>query len=144
MWRRVSLVRTDASEERIASIIRVTRIGELGTTLAVTSDRSTLWKGKKNLRSVLPLFLAGRFLSPWWWRRYVPQKRRFLEEPHGVTSQTTEFFIVTAVKTSYLRNYVLVSNFINVNSSRHIVSLGIFCPYLLLQGKITYKSYKWW
>jgi hypothetical protein len=35
-------VRTDVSEERVASIIRVTRIGELGTTLVVTSDRTTL------------------------------------------------------------------------------------------------------
>jgi hypothetical protein len=32
--RRVALVRTDDSEELSASIIRVTRIGELGTTLA--------------------------------------------------------------------------------------------------------------
>jgi hypothetical protein len=39
--RLVTLVRTDASEERSASIIRVTRIGELGTS-AVTSNRSTL------------------------------------------------------------------------------------------------------
>jgi demethoxyubiquinone hydroxylase (CLK1/Coq7/Cat5 family) len=31
MLRRVALVRTDVSEERVASIIRVTRIGELGT-----------------------------------------------------------------------------------------------------------------
>jgi hypothetical protein len=37
----VWLVRTKVSEERIASIIRVTTIGELGT-LAVTSNRSTL------------------------------------------------------------------------------------------------------
>jgi hypothetical protein len=37
MLRRVALVRTDISEELSASIIRVTRIGELGTTLAVTS-----------------------------------------------------------------------------------------------------------
>jgi hypothetical protein len=35
-------VRTDVSEELIASIIRVTGIGELGTTLAVTSNRRTL------------------------------------------------------------------------------------------------------
>jgi hypothetical protein len=42
MLLRVALVRTDVSEERIASIIRVTRIGELETTLAVTSNRSTL------------------------------------------------------------------------------------------------------
>jgi hypothetical protein len=39
MLRRVTLVRTDVSEERNVSIIRVTRIGELGTTLAVTSNR---------------------------------------------------------------------------------------------------------
>jgi hypothetical protein len=35
-------VRTDILEESIASIIRVERISELGTTLAVTSNRSTL------------------------------------------------------------------------------------------------------
>jgi hypothetical protein len=29
-------------------------------------------------------------------------KRRFLQEPHGVTSQKTPFFIVTALKTSNL------------------------------------------
>jgi hypothetical protein len=41
MLLRVALVRTDVSEELSASIIRVTRIGELGT-LAVTSNRRTL------------------------------------------------------------------------------------------------------
>jgi hypothetical protein len=34
----VALVRTDVSEERSASFNRVIRIGELGTTLAVTSN----------------------------------------------------------------------------------------------------------
>jgi hypothetical protein len=38
----VTLVRTDVLEELSASFIRVTRIGELGTTLAVTSNRRTL------------------------------------------------------------------------------------------------------
>jgi hypothetical protein len=42
MLRRVSLVRTDVSEEPGASFIRVTRIGELGTTQAATSNRRTL------------------------------------------------------------------------------------------------------
>jgi hypothetical protein len=42
MLRRVALVRTDISEELIASIIRATRIGYLGKTLAVISNRSTL------------------------------------------------------------------------------------------------------
>jgi hypothetical protein len=35
--RRVALVRTDVSEELSASFIRVKRIGEIGTTLAVYS-----------------------------------------------------------------------------------------------------------
>jgi hypothetical protein len=39
---RVALVRTDDSEERIACIIRVIRIGKLGTMLGVTSNRSML------------------------------------------------------------------------------------------------------
>jgi hypothetical protein len=39
MLRRVALVITDVSEELTASFIRVTRIGELGTTLALTSNR---------------------------------------------------------------------------------------------------------
>jgi hypothetical protein len=39
LLRRVALIRTEVSEELSASIIRVTRIDELGTTLAVTSNR---------------------------------------------------------------------------------------------------------
>jgi hypothetical protein len=38
----VALVRTDVSEEPGASFIRVTRIDELGTTQAATSNRPTL------------------------------------------------------------------------------------------------------
>jgi hypothetical protein len=40
--RRVALVRTDVSEELSSSFIRVTRINELGSTLAVTSNRRTV------------------------------------------------------------------------------------------------------
>jgi hypothetical protein len=42
MFCRVALVRTDVSEELSASIIRVRRIGELGTTLAVISNRGSV------------------------------------------------------------------------------------------------------
>jgi hypothetical protein len=38
MLRLVALVRTDVSEERIDFILTVTRIGELGTMLAVTGS----------------------------------------------------------------------------------------------------------
>jgi hypothetical protein len=41
MLRCVALVRTDVSGNPSASFIRVTRIGELGTTLAATSNRRT-------------------------------------------------------------------------------------------------------
>jgi hypothetical protein len=41
MLRSVALVRTDVSEELRPSFFRVTRIGEIGTTLAVTSNRRT-------------------------------------------------------------------------------------------------------
>jgi hypothetical protein len=37
MLRRVALVRTDVSEELAASFIRVTKIGELGTTQEIPS-----------------------------------------------------------------------------------------------------------
>jgi hypothetical protein len=48
MLRRVTHVRTDISEEPSASFIKVKRIGELGTTLAVTSNRHT---PRRNTRS---------------------------------------------------------------------------------------------
>jgi hypothetical protein len=74
MLHHVALVRTDVSEELSTSFIRVTRIGEIGTMLAVTSN----W--------------------------HTPPKCQFLQKPHGVTSQKMPFFIVTAVKTSNLTN----------------------------------------
>jgi hypothetical protein len=42
MLRRVALVKTDVSEELSASFIRVIRISELGTTLAVATDARSL------------------------------------------------------------------------------------------------------
>jgi hypothetical protein len=38
-------------------------------------------------------------------------KPRFLQEPHGVTTQKTPFFIVTAVKTSNLTLYDPVQHY---------------------------------
>jgi hypothetical protein len=52
--RRVAVVRTDVAEELSASFIRVTRIGELGTTLAVTNNRRTVF-----LRSVRRLQITA-------------------------------------------------------------------------------------
>jgi hypothetical protein len=49
MLHRMALVGTDVSEELNSSFIRVTRIGELGTTLAVTSNRRRLRRNTKHL-----------------------------------------------------------------------------------------------
>jgi hypothetical protein len=51
MLRRLAIVKTDVSEELSASIIRVTRIGELGTTLAITSYRRTLRRNINYIQS---------------------------------------------------------------------------------------------
>jgi hypothetical protein len=54
MLRRVALPRIEVSEERRATIISVTRMCELGTTLAVTSNRSTLRKNTNINTNVVP------------------------------------------------------------------------------------------
>jgi hypothetical protein len=60
MLRRVVLVRTDVSEELSAYFIRVTRIDELGTTLAVTSNRHTL---RRNTA-----VKTSNFTWKWYWK----------------------------------------------------------------------------
>jgi hypothetical protein len=58
MLRRVALVRTDVSEEISASFIRVTRIGELGTTIAVTSNRRFLHEPRGETPQKTPFFIV--------------------------------------------------------------------------------------
>jgi hypothetical protein len=91
MLRRVALVRTDVSEERIAYIISVTRIGELGKTLAVTSISS-------QRDSVLRLLVTSDVSSsPNVFTLIIEAlsspKRRFLQASEGVISQKTTFFM---------------------------------------------------
>jgi hypothetical protein len=58
MLRRVALVRTDVWEELSASFIRVTRIGELGTTPAVTSNRRKLRRNTSRSISSSPILVT--------------------------------------------------------------------------------------
>jgi hypothetical protein len=83
---RVAHVRPDVSGERSASIIRVTRIGEQGTTLVVTSNRHIPLLVTANVVPTAPILVTlmmEALRSP---------KCRVLYEPHGVTSQNTAFF----------------------------------------------------
>jgi hypothetical protein len=61
MVRRVALVRTDVSADRSASVSRGTRIGELRTTLAVTSNRRTL---RRNTRCSVRRLLVTAGIVP--------------------------------------------------------------------------------
>jgi hypothetical protein len=97
LLRRAARLRNDGSEEQGATVIRVTKKGEQGTTQAETSNRRTL---------------------------------QFLKEPHGVTTQKTPFFIVTAVKTS---NFTL---FIRVRPD--VTSLQLCNPQKLLMNNPSY------
>jgi hypothetical protein len=98
----MALVRTNVSEERITSIIRMTGIGKLGT-LAVTSNwstlpRNTMWAYIVFLHSILWLLVTANVVpsSPiivtlMMWALH-PSIMQFLQEPHCVTSQKMEFF----------------------------------------------------
>jgi hypothetical protein len=59
MLRHVALVRTYVSEELSSSFIGVTRIGGLGTTLTVTSNRRTLRRNTVECRAVAEIFGKG-------------------------------------------------------------------------------------
>jgi hypothetical protein len=82
MLRRVALVITDVLEDLSASFIRLTRIGELGTTLDVTSSRRTVRRNENNL--------------------YRMPSSGMLRRVALVTSQETAFLVVTALRTSNL------------------------------------------
>jgi hypothetical protein len=71
---RVALVRTNVSEERSASIIRVSRIDDLGTTIAIASNRRTLRHGVTHQKMALIIkavfhkefIMAGQTIIPAW------------------------------------------------------------------------------
>jgi hypothetical protein len=64
MLHHVALVRSDVSEERSSSIIRVTKIGQLGTTVASCSYVSTE-RGNESSGSIKCLGIIERMFN-WW------------------------------------------------------------------------------
>jgi hypothetical protein len=99
----VALIRTDVSEEFSASIISVTRIGELETTLVFLRSMHQLLV-TANVVPISPilvtLMMEALSSSATW----------FLQEPHGVLPQKGAFFIINAVKTSNLTYCKLFQN----------------------------------
>jgi hypothetical protein len=70
---RVALVKADVSQECVGSIIRVTRIGEIGTTSLLVANVACI----------------SLILSTLMKEVIVPPKCVLLQEPRGVTSQKT-------------------------------------------------------
>jgi hypothetical protein len=58
-------------------------------------------------------------------RTDVSEERRFLQEPHGVTSKKTPFFVVTAMKTSNLTNLFVHIPHINLFILNSLIFLKI-------------------
>jgi hypothetical protein len=100
---RVAAVRTDVSKRKY----RLHYKGEMnqGTRNNVSSNwqpKHIVFLHRYLILLVIANILPSWFLSPWWQRRYVPPKYRFLQDSDGVRSQKMAFFIVTAVKISNL------------------------------------------
>jgi hypothetical protein len=117
MWRRVDLVRTDLSEERIASILRVEK----------STSEEPAWAVGCSLQSPAHAGSSLEDFPPWRWRPYVPPKGWLTQDLHGATSQKTAFFIVTAVITSNLtislRSILILSSHLRLG-----LPSGLFFP----------------
>jgi hypothetical protein len=95
MLRRVALVRADVSEERGASIIRVTRIGEV---------RRLIVMAKVPRSAILVTLMIHALRS---------SETRFLQEPQGVISQRTTFFSLFCSLLNHISFVTLVPKYLN-------------------------------
>jgi hypothetical protein len=70
----------------------------------------------------------------------------FLQEPHGVTTQKTPFFIVTAVKTSnltlyyYLLDKLIKTTVYIINNISIIYNIGRLCGLVVIVSAYIYRG----
>jgi hypothetical protein len=93
MLRLVALVRTDVSEELSASFIRVTRIGELRTTLAVTSNRLLFLSSVRRLLVTASVVPSSPILVTLMKEALSSSETSVLTRATSVTSQKAPYFL---------------------------------------------------
>jgi hypothetical protein len=111
MSRPMALVRIDVSEELSAPIIRVTRIVELGTALAVTRNRRTL-RHFGLLRNVCRLLVTAN----------VVPSSPILVTPLMEAIRSSETSVLTTVKRRNIPEYAILHCTINLSSLYMFIS----------------------
>jgi hypothetical protein len=133
--RRVTLVRTDASEKCRASTISVTRIGEIGTTLAVTRNRRNceeIWRSSpqwnpKILHSseiviniYVIIFWTWRMPSSWMLHR-VTLVRTDVSEKRTASIMTSKRFGELGTMLAVTSNRITLPRSSNVSKTAGII-----------------------
>jgi hypothetical protein len=122
--------RTDVSEEPSASFIRVTKIDELGTTLAATRNRRTLRSVRRLLiaASVVP---SSPILVNLMKEALGSPETSVLIKPHGITSQKRPFF------TGHIVGWTPEMVWTELKSENVLVHWGSICVHSVFQPVAT-------
>jgi hypothetical protein len=133
MLRPVALVRADVSGELSASIIRVTRIGELGTTLALTINRSNSVLVKHR-----EIFTFSFHVTT----QSVPHRKHVTLLLQSPTSEgclrTQSLFIERTTRNRQLHFQIIYKNIVRTSQETHYISATKPCLLMLFRETVSH------